>query len=340
MSPSVNRSSDSPQSSGAQSPEVPSVQNQHSATPIDDLATTTNSAATDDLTEITPLDIQRQQPIPPPSEPMQYRAIGLIRGQYMPSADQLTRGTLLATDGTLIDAVLLGRVMSLVKNHLDLSQAHLWVVYPRTRQEDGNLHVQIVGVWEPEKLNQTTSTAVPDSGEAPEAAEAETSEDVSSPEVLPVPSNDGYFSIRGQVIYQSRDQEQVIIKIKQSPRRESEKTKFFKLKLKGLLGDKVINHFWDLHVQLQANTLVIQEANDIGLLPVKKRPLNRKPPFKGRRPDGKSEGRKNGGSNQRPIRKGERPAAVATPPKRRDPLPKPVKRREQPGGGGTSGTPS
>jgi hypothetical protein len=316
------------------------VQNQHSATPIDDLATTTNSAATDDLTEITPLDIQRQQPIPPPSEPMQYRAIGLIRGQYMPSADQLTRGTLLATDGTLIDAVLLGRVMSLVKNHLDLSQAHLWVVYPRTRQEDGNLHVQIVGVWEPEKLNQTTSTAVPDSGEAPEAAEAETSEDVSSPEVLPVLSNDGYFSIRGQVIYQSRDQEQVIIKIKQSPRRESEKTKFFKLKLKGLLGDKVINHFWDLHVQLQANTLVIQEANDIGLLPVKKRPLNRKPPFKGRRPDGKSEGRKNGGSNQRPIRKGERPAAVATPPKRRDPLPKPVKRREQPGGGGTSGTPS
>ncbi len=336
MSPSVNRSSESPQSSGAMPPESHSVQSQHPETPSGDSPDPTNSAATADSTDITPPDIQRQQPIPPPSEPMQYRAIGLIRGQYMPSAEQLTRGTLLAADGTLIDAVLLGRVMSLVKNHLSLDQSHLWVVYPRSRQEDGNLHVQIVCVWEPEKLHQTPSTERPDPEKVQEnpEGEGETSSELSEPEASPV-LNDGYFSIRGEVIYQSREEEQVVVKIKQSPRRESEKIKFFKLKLKGFLGERVVGHFWDLHIQLQANTLQINEANDIGLMPVKKR-MGKKP-FPGRRSDGRKSV-----SKQRPIRKGESAATPtpATAPKRRDPLPKPVKRNQQRGGGSTSGNSS
>jgi hypothetical protein len=269
---------------------------------------------------------------------MQYRAIGLIRGQYMPSAEQMTRGTLLAADGTLIDAVLLGRVMSLVKNHLSLEQPHLWVVYPRSRQEDGNLHVQIVGVWEPEKLNQTTSTeslSTEETDELESQSEGETPPELSEPEVSPI-LHDGYFSIRGEVIYQSREEEQLVVKIKQSPRRESEKIKFFKLKLKGCLGDRVIGHFWDLHVQLQASALVIQEANDIGVMPARKRPGGGgKRPLRKRRPDARKTT-----SNQRPVRKGERPAATATPPKRRDPVPKPIKRSEQRGGGSTSGNSS
>lgn len=340
MSPSVNRSPDSPQSSGAQSPKAPSVQNQHPESPTDDSSNAINLASTadsTDSTEKTPVDIQRQQPIPPPSEPRQFRAIGLIRGQYMPSAEQLTRGTLLATDGTLIDAVLLGRVMSLVKNHLSLDQPHLWVVYPRSRQEDGNLHVQIVGVWEPEKLHRAESTEVSsnDTEEAMSQPEVETPPDISEPDVSLV-LNNGYFSIRGEVIYYAREEEQVVVKIKQSPRRESEKIKFFKLKLKGALGERVVGHFWDFHIQLQGSTLAIQEANDIGLMPAKKR-LNKKPPFNNKRkkrPDGKKTV-----STVRPMNKGEQPA-TATPPKRRDPLPKPVKRGEQRGGGGTSGAPS
>src|SRR4028118_1329030 len=241
MSHLVNRSADSPRPSGDRRRGVSSGPPPHPETPASDSPNTTSSDSdtTVDSTGTMPLDVQRQQPIPPPSEPMQYRAIGLVRGQYMPSAEQLTRGTLLASDGTLIDAVLLGRVMSLVKNHLSLDQSHLWVVYPRSRQEDGNLHVQIVGVWEPEKLNQTTSSEVPDSEEASEKSPGETSPEVSEPEVSPV-LKDGYFSIRGEVIYQSRDEEQVIIKIKQSPRKETEKTKFFKLKLNGFLGERVV----------------------------------------------------------------------------------------------------
>lgn len=269
-------------------------------------------------------DVQRQQPIPPPSEPMQYRAIGLIRGKYMPSAEQLTRGTLLADDGTLIDAVLLGRVMSLVKNHLDLAISHLWVVYPRTRQQDGNLHVQIVGVWEPETLNQNStpsseSSESKDSSPEESTLEEETSPDQSQPEYSESLS-EGYFSIRGQVIYQSRENEEVIVKIKQSPRKESDKTKFFKLQLKGLLGEKVIHHFWDLHVKLHTNTLLIEAGNDIGMVHAPKRRSNK--PFnsrKGSRPK----------KSYSPRSSGEERSVTGKPPlpKRSEPLSKPVQRR-------------
>ncbi|MFB8789554.1 MAG: hypothetical protein U7123_12030 [Potamolinea sp.] len=266
MSPSVNRSSDSPVSSDDFSPEVSSVKSPHSETPINESETTSNpatSATTEESLPTLPSDVQRLQPIPPPSEPMQYRAIGLIRGQYMPSADQLTRGTLVATDGTLIDAVLLGRVMSLVKNHLSLDQPHLWVVYPRSRQEDGNLHVQIVGVWEPEKLSLTTSTAPAATEKEAKQPEEDSSGEVSQPEVAPA-IQEGYFSIRGEAIFYSKDEQLLIIKIRQSPRKPDDKIKFFKLKIYGALGEKVIGHFWDLHIQLEGNTLKIQEANDIG----------------------------------------------------------------------------
>ncbi|HEY9658155.1 MAG TPA: hypothetical protein V6C65_06860, partial [Allocoleopsis sp.] len=66
--------------------------------------------------------LSRQQPIPAASEPMQYRAIGLVRGKYVASEDQFTRGTVETDDGVTLGAVLLGRVMSLVKKHLDLEQ--------------------------------------------------------------------------------------------------------------------------------------------------------------------------------------------------------------------------
>ncbi len=128
-------------------------------------------------------------PIPPPSEPMQYRAIGLIRGVYQPSEAQLNRGVILADDGAVIESVLLGRITSLIKKHLDLSAPHLWVVYPRTRQpqEDGaseevpasGLHAQIVGVWEPETLGMP--------GENPHLQEANDGNDMEEEQNLVAP---------------------------------------------------------------------------------------------------------------------------------------------------------
>lgn len=274
--------------------------------------------------------VMRQHPIPPPSEPRQYRAVGLVRGRYTQSEEQFTRGMLIAADGTAIDAVLLGRVMSLVKNHLDLEQEHLWVVYPRTRQEDGNLHAQIMGVWEPETLKKPAEPSS-DEEENQDTAEIDSSGDASAASVPPSEPDveDGYFSIRGEVIYQSQDAEKyVIVKIKQAPRKNDDKMKFFKLKLKGDLATKAIGFFWDFHVKLQADSLMIQQANNIGALPIKKRkfPPGSKPPggFKGgggKRPFTPRPPIGDGAPVGRPTIK-----SAAAPPLPKEPLPKPVKK--------------
>lgn len=274
-----------------------------------------SSPEDDELSE--QASVMRQQPIPPPSEPKQYRAIGLIRGRYVASPDHFTRGNLVTSEGTAIDAVLLGRVMSLVKKHLDLEQEHLWVVYPRTREKEANLHAQIVGVWEPEKLNQpdegTAQTA-----EAPPASDS-TATDSSGHE-------DGYFSIRGEVIYQAPDEERIIVKIRQTPRKDAAEEKTFKLLLQGTLTGKAVGHFWDLNAYRQGDVLVIRDGTSIGLLPPRKRQAHERPRggAGGRRPrDG-----------QRPSRPNTRPtgnaSGTAGAPARKAPLPKPVKRKENP----------
>jgi len=155
----------------------------------------------------TPASLER--PFPVPSEALQYRAIGLIKGRYTPEAEHLTKGSLETDDGTIIDAVLMGRVLSLVRKHLDLAQAHLWVVYPRTR-EVGGMHAQIIGVWSPDgqlKYNETPQT----------------------PQLPP-----SYFSVRGEVVFQSPDRDYVLVKIRQQ-KKKKKPSRAFKLRLEGAL---------------------------------------------------------------------------------------------------------
>ncbi|NEP44461.1 MAG: hypothetical protein F6K35_36695 [Okeania sp. SIO2H7] len=270
------------------------------------------------------LTLGREHPIAPPSEPKQYRAIGLIRGRYSPDPEQFTRGMLLTPDGTEIDAVLLGRVMSLLKNHLNLEEDHLWVVYPRTRQQDDSLHVQIMGVWEPETLKQNGVNAKDKEVEKTEAQEleatvSETTIEAESQNTLEefTEIQEGYFSVRGEVIYQSQEEEYAIIKIKQLPRKGDDKPKFFKLKLEGILGDRPVNRFWDLHLQLQGRSLVIERGNDIGSLFVK----SRKPFNKGKK---RLSNKRNDFS--RSPRRGQPGEETRSYPKEK--LPKPVKRQK------------
>ncbi|MBW4559458.1 MAG: hypothetical protein KME59_26815 [Trichormus sp. ATA11-4-KO1] len=273
----------------------------------------------------------RQQPIPPPSEPMQYRAIGLVRGRYCASSEQFTQGTLLTADGVELNAVLLGRIMSLVKNHLDLEKDHLWVVYPRTRQENDTLHIQIVGVWEPENLaKQPTDEDEQDSGsqqlqttddDVPENQEESTNELISSSE-LP----DGSFSVRGEVVYQSFDAKSLVVKIKQAPRKPTDKPKYFKLKLRGVLTTKAVGKFWDFKAKREADVLVVENAEAIADLPKKRRP-----PFKGGPRSGGGSGRKpfpprRSGETPKPIKKTAGDSSVVSKPIPKTPAPKPIKR--------------
>ncbi|QKD81897.1 hypothetical protein HPC62_06505 [Thermoleptolyngbya sichuanensis A183] len=264
----------------------------------------------------------RNHPIPPASEPMQYRAIGLVRGVYAPSEEQFTRGTLTTEDGTVIDAVLLGRVMSLVKKHLDLTQAHLWVVYPRTREKVADLHAQIVGVWEPESLTKPKEADEPKTGEA--SSESETVPESAMPDGL----TDGYFSVRGEVLSASPEENRVVVRVQQAPKKTDkpgeDKERMFKIILHGTLEGKTVGYFWDLHVQRKGNDLMLQGGTLIGLVPPKKRKSKGGGPRsnfarKKRFPD-------RGGAPSRPVRAGEGGSTPA--PVRREGISKPVKRQK------------
>lgn len=249
----------------------------------------------------------RQVPIPPPNHPRQYRAIGLIKGKYQRSLEKMNRGVLVTSDGTLIDAVILGKVISVLKNHVDLEKPHLWVVYPRNRQINDQLHLQIAGIWEPETLAQNL----------PSLTEPKHHQEPLSPLI-----ENGYFSIRGEAIFASSERKTVIIKIRQSPKTPSQKAKFFKVKLKGILPDNAVGHFWELDVKLEKDILIIQTATDLGLIPKKKPILNynkqkSKEPFKPR--------------TQRPLSESDRPFSprklsdIQKPFPIKKPLPKPIK---------------
>ncbi len=275
----------------------------------------------------------RQQPIPPPSEPMQYRAIGLVRGRYHASDEQFTQGILLTTDGVELNAVLLGRIMSLVKNHLDLEQEHLWVVYPRTRQENDTLHIQIVGVWEPENLAKHLPDDEDQDSDDPELQLLDESVSESADVTASAPKSsteipDGGFSVRGEVVYQSFDAKSLVVKIKQAPRKPIDKPKYFKLKLRGVLTTKAVGKFWDFKVKREADVLVVEKAEAIADLPKK-----RKPPFKSgpRGAGGGGFSRKpfpprRSGETPLPIKKTSGESSVVSKPIPKTPPPKPIKR--------------
>ena len=246
--------------------------------------------------------LERVQPIPAPSEPLQYRAIGLVRGRYH-VGEQLTQGTLIASDGTEIDAVLLGRMMSLLKKHLDLTTEHLWVVYPRTRETSVNLHAQIVGVWEPETLD---------------SAEVETP---------PIASGigDDYFSIRGEVIFHNPQTQEVKVKIKQAARKPGEKPRSFKLNLKGALTGRVLRSFWEFHVLRQGNDLAIQEAIWIAPIPRTSKPWSNRRP--GNRMNTRGAQRRPGGQ-ERPGRPTPKPAISGSAAPRQAPTAPIIRRRK------------
>lgn len=289
--------------------------------------------------ELVPTD-SRQRPIPPPSEPTQYRAIGVVRGTYHPSDEQFTRGNMVMADGSHVEAVLLGRVMSLVRNHLQLDQEHVWVVYPRTREREATLHLQIVGVWEPENLgselgsvkssDELASDPIDDGG-TDDAVKGSTSSDDALQYVPSSEVDTDVFSIRGEIIAHEPENQKVSVKIQQVLRKKGEKEpsmKYFKLNLEGDLSGKVLGYFWDLDVKREGQDLRIQSGTSIVLVMPKKYP--KRPVMGGRRPmgDGGGNRRPGGGS---PGRGGGRVPASLPPTRREGEVapPKPVTKRKE-----------
>jgi len=199
----------------------------------------------------------RAHPISPVTEPMQYRAIGVVRGHYVPSDPaQPTRGVIRTADGTELEAVVLGRLLTLMRRHLDLELPHLWVVYPRSRDEN-QLHLQMVGVWEPSTL---ATADAPVEGEDPVAAEgAELPSDA-------LVEGDDYFSVRGELIYTRPETGDLVVKVRQLPRADGSRPVPFKLQLRGEVALEHLRHFVALDLRRQGQQLCLEACEVVAPL--------------------------------------------------------------------------
>ena len=205
----------------------------------------------------------QNHPIPSVTDPLQYRAIGLVRGIYKPQDDDnFTRGALIDSKGNEIDSVLLGRVITLIRNHVSLEKPHLWVVYPRCRNNQ-NLHLQITGIWEPSTLKK-------------DLMEKETLNEASIPKVDSddLSEGDDYFSIRGELVFTKPEDKEVVIKIRQKPRNQQKKALPFKVNLKGEVPINYLKHFISLNVRRIDYQLLIEDFQVIG--PISQQPIKNK----------------------------------------------------------------
>ena len=190
----------------------------------------------------------QNHPIPSVTDPLQYRAIGIVRGVYKPKDNEnFTRGSLIDSKGNEIDSVLLGRVITLIRKHVSLEKPHIWVVYPRCRNNQ-NLHLQITGIWEPSTLKKDLFEK----------------KGLSEPSSLKVDSDDllegdDYFSIRGELIFTKPEEKELVIKIRQKPRNQQKKAIPFKINLKGSVPNNYLKHFISLDVRRVGYQLLVED---------------------------------------------------------------------------------
>ena len=198
----------------------------------------------------------QNHPIPSVTDPLQYRAIGIVRGIYKPQDDQnFTRGAIIDSNGNEIDSVVLGRVITLIRKHVSLEKPHLWVVYPRCRSNQ-NLHLQITGIWEPSTLNKDFCDQ--------DGGNKSSSFKVDSDDLL---EGDDYFSIRGELIFTKPEEKEMVIKIRQKQRNQQKKSSPFKVNLKGEVPSKYLKHFVSLDVRRVDYQLLVEDFQIIAQLP-------------------------------------------------------------------------
>ena len=184
-----------------------------------------------------------KNPIPKVTNKLQYRAIGIVNGKFTPhDSNQLNRGYLVDNDGEKIEIVILGKALSLIKKHIDLNKSYFWVVYPKNKNT-ANLHLQVVGIWDPYQLNDFPN---------------ETSKTNFSKLLKELDLEDNYFSVRGALVFVNTQKKELVIKICPASKLKNLKNKNFKLVIKGEISLEHLNSFLSLDVLRDGNSLRLQ----------------------------------------------------------------------------------
>ena len=181
-----------------------------------------------------------KNPIPKVSNQLQYRAIGLVKGKFIPhNKNQLNRGILTDNKGEKIETVILGKALSLLKKHIDLNKSYFLVVYPKNKNTQ-NLHLQVAGIWDPYQLNDFPNNS---------------SKTNFSKLLEELELQDNYFSVRGDLVFVNTQKKEFVIKVCLASKLKNLKNKNFKLIIKGELSLKLLNNFVSLDVIRDGNSL-------------------------------------------------------------------------------------
>jgi len=181
-----------------------------------------------------------KNPIPPVTNQLQYRAIGLINGKFTPhDSEKLNRGFLIDNKGEKIETVVLGKALSLLKKHIDLKKSYYWVVYPKNKNTQ-NLHLQVAGIWDPYQLNDFPN----------DSSKTNFSELLEELDL-----KDNYFSVRGELVFVNTQKKEIVIKVRSASKLKNLKNKNFKLVIKGELSLELLNGFVSLDIHREGNAL-------------------------------------------------------------------------------------
>ena len=190
-----------------------------------------------------------KNPIPQVTDPLQYRAIGIVNGKFTPHhSEQLNKGLITDNEGEKIETVVLGKALSLLKKHIDLNKNYYWVVYPKNKNTQ-NLHLQVAGIWDPVQLNDLPKN----------------SSKINFSELLEeLDLKDNYFSVRGELVFVNKSKKEIVIKICSTSKLKNLKNKNFKLVIKGELSLELLNNFVSLDVNRDGNSLKLLNYEIIG----------------------------------------------------------------------------
>jgi len=181
-----------------------------------------------------------KNPIQEVTNKLQYRAIGIVKGIYKPNNnDQLNRGSLIYKEDKIIETVILGKALALIKKYINLENEYFWVVYPRNKNIN-NLHLQVAGIWDPYQLNKVEkNNSKKDPNELLEELNL----------------HNNYFSIRGELVYVNTQKIEIVIKICSSPGSKKLKNSTFKIIIEGEISIQFLNNFVSLDVIRDGNIL-------------------------------------------------------------------------------------
>ena len=183
-----------------------------------------------------------KSPIQEVTSKMQARAIGIIFGSYKPyESNLINKGQLIDNNGVILDCVVLGKTLPLIKKHIDFEKNYFWIVYPRNKNIE-TIHIQIAGVWEPfeDEFNYLKS-------------DQEVNDKLDS---LNLKNN--FFSIRGKLIFINSEEKEIVIKVSILKTTKKSNNKPFKITIKGEISMDYLNSFISVDAIRKDHSLLMQ----------------------------------------------------------------------------------